>query len=98
MNDRANEHGRATVHWRDMTWVDYLRVGFGIVMFVLGIAGLVLPVLQGILFLIISAILLAPYSRIVRRQLHRAEQRFPGVAGRARTTIRRWRRKADPNE
>jgi|GEM_PF-1076348 len=85
--------GRAYIHWRDMTWRDYVRIGLGIVMLVLGVVGLVLPVLQGVLFLIISAILLAPYSRWVRRQLDRGERRFPWVAAKARAITQRWGRK-----
>ena len=72
-----------------MTWRDYVRIAAGVVMFVLGIVGLVLPVLQGVLFLIISAILLAPYSRWVAKQLDRGERRFPWVAAKARSITRR---------
>lgn len=83
---RAKRH----IRWQDMTWKDYLRIGLGIVMFILGIVGLVLPVLQGVLFLIISAILLAPYSRWVQRQLDRGEKRFPWIAAKARSITQRW--------
>ena len=100
-HDSATENdatARRHVRWQDMTWKDYIRVVVGLVMFVLGIVGLVLPVLQGVLFLIISAILLAPYSRWVAKQLDRGERRFPWVAAKARVVIRRWRRKADRHD
>lgn len=61
------------------TWRDFVRIGAGIVMLILGLLGLVLPVLQGILFLLISALLLAPYSRWVRSWLQWSEQRFPNA-------------------
>ena len=89
---------RRHIRWQDMSWRDYLRVGLGVVMFILGILGLVLPVLQGVLFLIISAILLAPYSRWVQKQLDRGEARFPWVAARARSITQRWSRKARSDE
>lgn len=64
-------------HWRTFTWKDYLRVGAGMFMFVLGLVGLVLPILQGVLFLIISAVLLAPYSDKVQGWLDATERRYP---------------------
>ena len=93
-----NTAARRHVRWQDMTWKDYVRITAGVVMFVLGIVGLVLPILQGVLFLIISAILLAPYSRWVSKQLDRGEQRFPWVAAKARAITQRWRRKADRHD
>lgn len=86
------------IRWVDMTWKDYIRVGAGIVFFVLGIAGLVLPILQGALFLIVSAILLAPYSIWVQKQLLRFEQKFPWVAEKARSMTARWSRKNSRDE
>ena len=79
------------IRWAEMTWADYLRVGAGLFFFLLGIAGLVLPILQGVLFLIVSAILLAPYSRWVQKQLRRLERRFPSIFQRARGIAKRWR-------
>ena len=86
------------IRWVEMTWKDYLRVGAGIVFFVLGIAGLVLPILQGVLFLIVSAILLAPYSIWVQKQLLRFEQKFPWLAEKARGITARWSRKNADDE
>ena len=78
------------IRFADMTWRDYVRIGLGVFFFLLGIAGLVLPILQGVLFLIISAILLAPYSIWVQKQLRRFERRFPWVAEQARAVAARW--------
>lgn len=84
------------IHWADMTWRDHVRVGLGVFFFLLGIAGLVLPILQGVLFLIISAILLAPYSLWVQKQLDRFERRFPWLADKARSIAARWSPKKRP--
>lgn len=63
---------------------DIVRIGAGVVFLLLGLAGLVLPVLQGVLFLMLAAILLAPYSRHVRSWLAWAERRYPRLAARLR--------------
>lgn len=68
----------------DYTWKDIIRILLGVLMFILGLLGLVLPILQGLLFLLIAAILIAPYSRQVRRLLDYGERRFPGMMQRAR--------------
>lgn len=47
------------------------------VFFVLGLAGLVLPVLQGWLFLAISAILFSMYSPALRAFIDRHTARYP---------------------
>lgn len=83
------------VRWADMTWRDYVRIGAGIFFFLLGIAGLVLPILQGVLFLIISAILLAPYSRKIRKLLIRFETKFPWLSEKAhKIAARGFKRKS----
>lgn len=68
---------------RRYTWKDLVRIGAGLVMLILGIVGLVLPVLQGVLFLIVAAFLLAPYSRTIRRCLEWSKHRFPSLHTRA---------------
>lgn len=78
------------IHPADYTWRDIVRIAFGGVMVVLGVLGLVFPILNGTLFLIIAAFVLAPYSRRIRRLLDRAERRFPALFGRARAFGRRW--------
>lgn len=74
----------------DYTWKDIVRIALGVVMFILGLLGLVFPILQGLLFLLISAILLAPYSRRVRQILNYGERRFPGIVARARQLKKRY--------
>ncbi|MDA3922172.1 MAG: hypothetical protein PF501_16060 [Salinisphaera sp.] len=88
----------ARIRWSDMTSRDYLRVGAGIFFFLLGVAGLVLPILQGVLFLIVSAILLAPYSVWVQKQLLKFEAKFPWIADKARGITRRWSKKKPADE
>lgn len=95
---QKNEIGPASaaprrIRLAEMTWRDYLRVGAGIFFLLLGLAGLVLPILQGVLFLIVSAILLAPYSVWVQKQLIRFETRFPWIADKARGLAARWSKK-----
>lgn len=54
---------------KDSPMRKFIRISLGILFLILGIIGLVLPILQGILFLIIGLILLAPYSPLIQRQL-----------------------------
>lgn len=63
----------------DYRWRDFARISAGLVMLLLGLAGLILPILQGILFLILAAVLLAPYSKTIRKWLAWSEQRFPAL-------------------
>ncbi len=68
-----------------------VRVAAGWAFIVLGLAGLVLPVLQGILFLAIGALLLAPYVPFFRRIKVLLYRRFPRIrrsAERIRTRTR----------
>ena len=60
-------------------------LGWGLL--VLGIAGLVLPILQGWLFIALAALLLAPDVPIFARLLNWIEHRFPAL----RHPIRRVR-------
>jgi len=52
---------------------------FGWFFIVLGILGLFLPVLQGILFLIIGAMILAPEIPFFDKLLHRLRMKYPGL-------------------
>lgn len=63
------------------------RIILGAVFLILGLAGLVLPFLQGLLFLLIGIILLAPDVPLLDRVLKRLEVRFPKIAARAK----QWR-------
>lgn len=55
------------------------RIVSGWVFLVLGVAGLVLPVLQGILFIAIGITLLAPYVAFFRRIQMLVFKRFPAL-------------------
>lgn len=53
----------------------------GIVFFILGILGLFLPILQGVLFLLVSLVLLSKSSARVRLWKRRLIQRYPQWGG-----------------
>lgn len=55
----------------------------------LGVLGLFLPVLQGVLFLLISLFLLSSEYVWAHRLLHRIRQRFPQLAGRLEVASRK---------
>jgi uncharacterized protein len=60
---------------------------------VLGIAGLFLPFLQGILFLLIGLFILSMQYAWAHRLLHRLRERFPRIAeqfDKAKTKAERW--------
>jgi len=57
----------------------YLILGFGWFFILLGILGLFLPVLQGILFLCIGAILLSRTSPRMRWMVMRLGRRYPKI-------------------
>ena len=57
-----------------------LALGWGFI--VLGIVGLVLPVLQGVVFLLIGLALLSSQSKTARRILERLRARYPGLSDR----------------
>lgn len=60
---------------------------------VLGIVGLVLPVLQGILFLLIGLLILSTEYVWAHNLLHKLRQRFPRIAAQmdlARAKVDRW--------
>ncbi|NNC24309.1 hypothetical protein HKX41_09100 [Salinisphaera sp. USBA-960] len=83
---------RRRIRWAEMGWRDHLRVGAGVFFVMLGIAGVILPILQGVLFLVVAMLLLAPYSVFVQRQQARFEARFPGLSARARGVVERIRK------
>lgn len=60
-----------------------LRLIFGWFFLVLGLLGLVLPILQGWLFIAIATILLAPDVPFFRRILNYVQKRFPKIARKA---------------
>jgi uncharacterized protein len=60
--------------------VALLVVGWAFIL--LGIAGLFLPVLQGILFLLIGLFILSSEYVWAHKLLHKLKQRFPSIAQR----------------
>lgn len=65
----------------------------------LGLAGLFLPFLQGILFLVVGVLLLARESMWVKRRMVQLRRRYPGMAAKftaasaqAKEFLRRFRR------
>jgi len=81
-----------------------LRWTLGVIFLVLGILGLFLPVLQGILFLLIAALLFSVDFPIIHRWLHHLTKRLPQFklpVRKARQWLRRWNEKPpseSPNE
>ena len=61
--------------------IGVLLLGWGFVL--LGIAGLFLPVLQGILFLLIGLVILSSEYVWAHKLLQKLRQRFPSIAGKA---------------
>lgn len=57
----------------------YTVLGLGWIFVLLGLAGLVLPVLQGILFLMIGFVLLSKESVWAKRQLERLKTKYPAL-------------------
>ena len=55
----------------------FFRLGLGIVFFILGIVGSLLPVLQGWLFFLIAFLLFFPQNRYAIRILQKAEPKLP---------------------
>lgn len=68
-----------------------LLIVTGWVFIVLGIAGLFLPVLQGILFLVVGLLILSREYAWARNLLTRFEQRFPEVSRKAHRFAHRIR-------
>lgn len=64
----------------------------GWIFIALGIVGCFLPILQGVLFLFVGAIILAPEVPFFDRQLHRFSRRYPHVFQKARLIIRQFKR------
>jgi len=77
MADSGDNGRRAARPWR--YWA---ILGGGLFFMVLGVAGLFLPVLQGVLFLVIGAALLTQVSPRARLWRLRLRRRFPEAAGR----------------
>ena len=76
---------------------NFLLQALGYLFLVLGVLGLVLPILQGFLFLAIGLIILAKTTPWAGRLLERFREKYPD-AGRlidkAETKVEEWARKA----
>ncbi|MFO7903633.1 MAG: hypothetical protein ACQESR_07365 [Planctomycetota bacterium] len=72
-----------------------LRHVVGILFIVLGVVGLVLPILQGILFLGIGTLLLAPDIPFFHRLSQRVERRFPRIGRAAHRWHQRFRKEEE---
>jgi hypothetical protein len=63
-----------------------LRIALGIVFFVLGIIGSLLPIMQGWIFFLLSALVLFPRSRFAVKACDKIEPKMPRLVAR----LRRW--------
>ncbi len=73
-----------------------LRHVAGWALLLLGVVGLVLPVLQGWLFIGLGALLLAPDVPVFARMLCWVETRFPSLRGALKAMRRRLGQRAEP--
>lgn len=78
-------------------FLDLARIGAGSVFLVLGVLGLFLPVLQGILFLAVAAVLLAPYVPFFHRVKIILYRRFPKVRRQVQSWKKSFRRRFPAN-
>jgi hypothetical protein len=63
-----------------------LRLTLGLIFAILGVIGVFLPVMQGWLFFLLSALVLFPKSRFAVKALEKVENRMPRMVSR----LRRW--------
>jgi uncharacterized protein len=68
---------RYNPHATPKGWRRWLRLGLGWAFILLGLVGLVLPILQGVLFLAVGGLILASASYRVRRWLVALRRRSP---------------------
>ena len=71
----------------------WLILGLGWLFVILGIAGLFLPILPGLLFILIGLVLLSGESAWLRRRLDRLRARYPQAGAKieaAEARARRW--------
>ena len=64
----------------------FLRITLGIVFAILGVIGSLLPVMQGWIFFLLSALVLFPQSKFAVRSLDKIERKMPRMVAR----LRRW--------
>ncbi|HPL64525.1 MAG: PGPGW domain-containing protein [Syntrophales bacterium] len=70
-----------------------IRLAAGWIFIVLGVLGLFLPFLQGILFLFIGMLLLAPDVPLFRRILEKLKEKHPGFFRKAHDLIHRFHKR-----
>ncbi len=70
-----------------------ITLTIGGVFILLGIAGLFLPFLQGILFLIIGLAVLSKESKTAHRILQRSKEKYPGIYSKATDWTHKLRRR-----
>lgn len=63
-----------------------LRITLGIIFFILGIVGSLLPIMQGWIFFLLAALVLFPRSRFAVKACHKIEPKMPRMVAR----LRRW--------
>lgn len=56
-----------------------LRIFCGVLSLIVGVAGVILPILHGILFLLLGALLLSPEVPAFRRMVRWGDRRFPRI-------------------
>lgn len=56
-----------------------LRITLGILFAILGVIGSILPIMQGWIFFLLSALVLFPQSRFAMKTLNKVEPRMPRV-------------------
>ncbi|HVG25037.1 MAG TPA: hypothetical protein VND45_12830 [Thermoanaerobaculia bacterium] len=64
----------------------FLRITLGILFAMLGVVGVLLPIIQGWLFFLLSILVLFPQSRFAVKSLDRIEKRAPRIVA----WLRRW--------
>jgi uncharacterized protein len=58
-----------------------LRMTLGVIFIILGIAGSVLPILQGWIFFLMAFLVLFPRTSLAEKILQKAQPRLPRVVG-----------------
>ncbi|MDP2982476.1 MAG: PGPGW domain-containing protein [Candidatus Latescibacter sp.] len=76
----------------------FFRIVIGIFCLILGVIGLFFPILQGILFIIIGLLVLAPESKRIRQLLARFRLKYPGVFEKAEQMKHKYTRKSNKPE
>ena len=76
----------------------FFRIVIGIFCLIVGVIGLFLPVLQGILFIIIGLLILAPESKKIQQLLARLRLKYPAVFEKADQIKHKYTRKSNMHD